>query len=165
MKTLPQLQQEFETENRITRSFMELVPEDKFDWKPHEKSMTLKQLAVHLAEIPSWPENIVRHEELNFEDGGYEPTPVEDKEQLLNLFNKSADKGSKALQTAGEADLDRPWVMKSGEQVLMELNKYEAIRHGLNQTTHHRAQLGVYFRLLDIPVPASYGPSADKQDF
>lgn len=165
MNILPLLRDEFEQEAAITRTFLERVPADRFDWKPHEKSMSLKELSVHLAEIPAWAQMALETDELDFESSGYEPTPVSDSNELMALFESSVRKGSEALEEAEEEDLLPDWTMRNGEQVLMTLNKYEVIRHGLNQTTHHRAQLGVCFRLLDIPVPKSYGPTADDQSF
>lgn len=164
MKLIPILQQEFEQEAAITRKFMPLVPQDKFDWQPHNKNMTLKQLAVHIAEIPQWAEMALTTEGMDFADG-YEPTPIKSVDGLMNLFEESVQKGKEALQKADEEDLKTDWVMRNGDQVLMTMSKYEMIRHSLNQTTHHRAQLGMYLRLLDIPIPGSYGPSADDQNF
>ena len=164
MDIIPLLKKEFEQEAQTTRKFLSLVAKDKFDWKPHEKNMTLKQLAVHIAEIAAWPEMALRTEELDFADG-YEPTPVSSTDELLTLFEASVRKGKEALNEAKEEDLLPDWTMRNGEQVLMVMTKYEVIRHSLNQTTHHRAQLGMYLRLLDIAIPGSYGPSADEQDF
>jgi uncharacterized damage-inducible protein DinB len=164
MKIIPLLQQEFKHEAQTTRKFINLIPEDKFNWKPHEKSMSMKDLAVHIAEITAWPQMALNTEEMDFADG-YEPTPVNSPEELLTLFEESATKGKNALEDAEEEDLEPKWTMRDGDQVLMVMNKYEVIRHSLNQTTHHRAQLGVYFRQLDIAVPGSYGPSADDQSF
>jgi uncharacterized damage-inducible protein DinB len=165
MEMIPLLQKEFDQEADITRKFLKRVPADKFDWKPHEKSMPLKQLAVHIAELPGWVEMAFDTEELDFQDNDYEPTPVDNIAQLQDLFEESYEKGKTALGRANEEDLLPEWTMRMGDQVLAEWTKYEVIRHSLKQTTHHRAQLGVYYRLLDIPVPASYGPSADEQTF
>ena len=164
MKMIPILKKEFEQEAAITRKFLPLVPEEKFGWKPHEKNMTLKELAVHIAEIPAWVDMAFNTDELNFADG-YEPTEVKSTEGLMNLFEESVQKGNGALDNADEEDLKLNWIMRNGDQIIMEMTKYEMIRVSLNQTTHHRAQLGMYLRLLDIPIPGSYGPSADDQDF
>ena len=164
MKMIPILKKEFEQEAAITRKFLPLVPEEKFGWKPHEKNMTLKELAVHIAEIPAWVDMAFNTDELNFADG-YEPTEVKSTEGLMNLFEESVQKGNGALDNADEEDLKLNWIMRNGDQIIMEMTKYEMIRVSLNQTTHHRAQLGMYLRLLDIPIPGSYGPSADDQGF
>ncbi|MBY5958849.1 DinB family protein [Membranicola marinus] len=165
MNTLTVLQNEFEEETNKVRKFLEIVPDDKLDWKPHDRSMTMEALAVHLAEIPGWPDMMIHTEELDFQTSDYKPTTVKNTTELLELFETSYKKGKSALKKANESALDDRWTMRSGEQVLLDLNKYEAIRHALNQITHHRAQLGVYLRLLDIPIPGSYGPSADDSNF
>jgi uncharacterized damage-inducible protein DinB len=165
MNVIPLLQKEFNQEAEITRKFLERVPIDKFDWKPHEKSMSLQNLVVHIAELLWWAEMALSTKELDFAEMDYTPTPVSNQEELLALFEESYDKGKQALNEADEEDLLPEWTMRNGDQVLMVMTKYEVIRHSLDQTTHHRAQLGVYLRLLDIPVPASYGPTADEQSF
>jgi uncharacterized damage-inducible protein DinB len=95
----------------------------------------------------------------------YKPTPVSSTEDLLALFEKSFSDGKAALNEAGEEDLLPPWTLRNGEQVYNVWTKYEVIRHAFAQTIHHRAQLGVYLRLLNIPIPGSYGPSADEMNF
>jgi uncharacterized damage-inducible protein DinB len=104
-------------------------------------------------------------EGLDFEAQPYEPTEIKNRQELLDVFERSYQKGKKALNEAKEEDLKGKWVLKNGDQVLADMTKYETIRHSLNQTAHHRAQLGVDLRLLDIPIPGSYGPSADDQSF
>jgi uncharacterized damage-inducible protein DinB len=165
MKIIPLLQKEIDREADVTRVFLERVPVERFDWKPHEKSTSTKNLAIHIAELPGWVAMAFNSTELDFAAMEYEPTPVEDSEELIDLFEESYQKGKAALNEAEEEDLLPEWTMRNGDQILARWTKYEVIRHSLNQTTHHRAQLGVYFRLLDIPVPASYGPSADEQTF
>ena len=164
MELIPLFSTELEQETETTRKFLELVPTEKLDWKPHEKSMTLKELSVHIAEIPGWVETGLTTDGINF-SGGYEPTPVENTDDLVKLLEQSVQKSNTALGNADEDDLLPDWTMKNGDQVLMVMPKYAVIRHALNQLTHHRAQLGVYLRLLDIPIPGSYGPSADEQSF
>lgn len=165
MKLIPLFTNELEQEAQTTRKFLKLVPEDKFDWKPHEKSMSLKELSVHIAEIPGWIETALSKDVLDFADNDYEPTPVENSDDLLELLDQSVQKSNTALDEADEEDLLPDWTMRNGDQVLMVMPKHAVIRHSLNQITHHRAQLGVYLRLLDIPIPGSYGPSADEQNF
>lgn len=164
MELIPIFEKELKQEAETSRKFLKLVPPEKFDWKPHEKSMSLKALSVHIGEIPGWIEMALARDVLDFADG-YEPTPVENTDQLLELLEKSVQNSQKALEDAGEEDLLPDWTMQNGDQVLMVMPKHEVIRHSLNQLTHHRAQLGVYLRLLDIPIPGSYGPSADEQSF
>ncbi|MGZ5247586.1 MAG: DinB family protein [Flavitalea sp.] len=165
MEILDLLRKEFEQESAMTRKMLERVPEDKWDWKPHEKSMTMKQLTVHLAEIPGWPKMAFNTEVLDFAATPYVPTPINSVAELLSLHDKSAASGKDSLQNAKEEDLLPTWTMKYGDTVIMSMTKYEMIRHSLCQQTHHRAQLGVYLRLLDIPIPGTYGPSADDSSF
>ncbi len=165
MSIIQLLVKEMEQEMATTRKMLALVLNDQFNWKPHEKSMTLKQLSVHLAEIPGWAEMIIKNEVLDFEAGGYMPTPVDTSRDLKALLEKSYASGITKLRQSTDDILEKRWVMKSGKTILLDLSKYEAIRHAFSQTTHHRAQLGVYLRLLNIAIPGSYGPSADDATF
>lgn len=165
MDIVQELLKEFDQEAVTTRKMLERVPEEMFDWKPHPKSMSLKQLAVHVAELPSWVAVGLNTSELDFAASPYEPAPVKDLKDLLELFEKSLQDGRSALSGALEDDLHPAWTLRNGEQVYQVFTKYEVIRHALAQTIHHRAQLGVYLRLQNIPIPGSYGPSADEMDF
>lgn len=155
---------ELDQEAITTRKILQLVPMDKFDWKPHEKSMSLKQLTVHIAELPSWIYLALTTEELDFAGNPYEPAPVSNSIELMELLEKSLTQGRSSLSNAIEQDLLPTWTVRSGEQIFAVMSKYEVIRHSLNQVIHHRAQLGVYLRLLNIPIPGSYGPSADEMN-
>jgi uncharacterized damage-inducible protein DinB len=161
---IPALLQEMEAEAVTTRKMLALVPDDKLDWQPHPKSMTMQSLAVHIAEIPEWVDMALNTEELDFSKG-YAPTAVSNNAELLQVFEASYKKGHEALAKAQESQMFGRWVMRMGEQILADLSKYQTIRHSFSQTTHHRAQLGVYLRLLNIPIPGSYGPSADEMNF
>lgn len=155
------LRKEIEQEAATTRKMLALVPDDKHDWKPHEKSMPMKQLAVHIAEIPSWSKLAVDTDSIDFAVA-YEPTPCNNNADLLGIFEKSSAEGLEALGRAtDEQIINGTWTMYYGDHKIDTLTKYETIRHSLSQTAHHRAQLGVYLRLLNIPIPGSYGPSAD----
>jgi len=149
-------------EAETTRKFLELVPEDKYDWKPHPKSMSLKQLASHVAELPGWASMTLTTDELDFENNPYTLPPVENNAGLLAFFEQSLANGRKELEKATDADLLPNWTLRSGKDIYSTTSKGEVIRMSLNQTTHHRAQLGVYLRLLNVPIPGSYGPSADE---
>lgn len=159
------LLQEFEQEAKTTRKFLERVPADKFTWRPHEKSMDLRNLSVHLAELPAWVQMGLTTEGLDFETTPYKPSPADTTEDLLRIFESAYQEGERALHEAKDSDLSGKWILRNGDTVLADMTKYGIIRHALNQTTHHRAQLGVYLRLLDIPIPGSYGPSADDPQF
>jgi uncharacterized damage-inducible protein DinB len=157
------LLKEMAAEYPNTRKMLALVPDDKFDWKPHQKSMSMKQLATHLAELPSWHAVILHTSELDFASFEYKPTEVKNNGELLALFDKELEKGRTALSAATEDQLlNDTWTMRHGDHIISKTSKYEMIRHAFGQNTHHRAQLGVYLRLLDIPIPGVYGPSADE---
>lgn len=165
MSTPKEFLKELKDESVVTLKMLERVPEDKYDWRPHEKSMTMKQLAGHIAELPSWVSMAFNSDELDFQAGTYQPPVINSNQDLLALFNESLAGAKEQLQAATESSLSPTWLLKSGDEVLMSLTKGGLIRHALSQTIHHRAQLGVYLRLLDIPIPGTYGPSADEQSF
>ncbi|GAB3817945.1 DinB family protein [Pontibacter rugosus] len=157
------LQQELEQEAATTRKMLERVPDDKYSWQPHEKSMTIKQLATHVAELPSWISLGLTTDELNFATVPYQPADINNTRDLLTYFEKSLEEGQEGLKNATEEQLTQPWVLRDGDQVFTSTTKYGIIRISMSQIIHHRAQLGVYLRLLNIPIPGSYGPSADEQ--
>jgi uncharacterized damage-inducible protein DinB len=166
METITKLLlQELEQEGAITRKMLALVPNDKYTWKPHEKSMNIKSLATHLADLPSWIEMIINTDQLDFQNNTHIIDDVNDTTHLLDFFDRSLAKSIAALPLADINKMDNPWTLKSGEQIFSVTTKYETIRMSLAQIIHHRAQLGVYLRLLNIPIPGSYGPSADDQSF
>ena len=165
MDLIKALKKEFETETATTRKFLKLVPEEKYDWKPHDKSMSLKQLSAHIAEIPGWADLAINKESLDFGKNEYAPPSFENADQLMDVFEKAVENGRKALSNVKEDQFEQGWQFKHHDHVLWDGNKYEMIRFGLAQQIHHRAQLGVYLRLLDIPIPGSYGPSADEESF
>jgi uncharacterized damage-inducible protein DinB len=165
MHIIPFLIKELEQEAVTTRKFLNLVKPEKFQWKPHEKSMSVKQLCTHIAELPSWIDLSVNSDGIDFATSPYNPPAVESTSDLLNLFENSLQKASAALLKIKEDDLLLTWTLRDGDNILQAMTKYEAIRHSFSQTTHHRAQLGVFLRLLNIPIPGSYGPSADETGF
>lgn len=154
---------EFDHEMASTRKTLERVDPDHFDWKPHEKSFSLKELAGHLAQLPGWIPMTLTTEEL---DGGQEfPEPtLESTEDLLALFDENVAEARAHLEKASGDDLMVPWSFVMDGEAVFTLPRAAVVRTWvMNHTVHHRAQLGVYLRLLDIPVPAIYGPSADEQ--
>jgi len=165
MDIIKAFNKELSEEAATTRKFLKLIPEDKYDWAPHEKSTKMGALAVHIAELPSWISLAVNADELDFEANEYKPTPIANNAELLNIFEQSLETGNKALEQLQDKDLENRWVLRHGENILWDGTKYGMIRHSFSQTSHHRAQLGVYLRLLNIPIPGSYGPSADEQHF
>jgi uncharacterized damage-inducible protein DinB len=165
MELIKLLQKELEQEAVTTRNMLNRVPADKFNWQPHPKSMTLKRLSAHVAELPAWVEMALVTDELDFQDNPYTPKEVASSEELLAYFEESLEKGRKALAVADQKTFGKEWVLRNGDQVYNRDTKYGIIRMSYSQIVHHRAQLGVYLRLLDIAIPGSYGPSADDMSF
>lgn len=158
---LTELQSEIET----TRKFLALVPLDKGDWKPHEKSMTLARLATHVAEIPSWFHTTMVEDELDFAKSHYTPPVVNSNEDLVQLMETNLTQAKAILAEFPDEKFQENWTMRAGDQIYSVLSKDQAVRKWcLSHWYHHRAQLGVYLRLLDIPIPGSYGPSADSNN-
>ncbi len=153
---------ELKREAVTTRKFLEIVPMDKAEWKPHEKSMTLGRLAVHVAEIPNWIKTTLNQDELDFETSNFKPNEAKNNEDLLNLFNTKLAEVEVILKDYPDEKMSDTWVMRSGETIYSSEPREDVVRFwGLNHLYHHRAQLGVYLRLLDVPIPGTYGPSAD----
>ncbi|UJF30834.1 damage-inducible protein DinB [Kaistella sp. 97-N-M2] len=163
MNPLSALKTEFQEEYDITKKFFDVFPEGMNEYAPHEKSMKLMPLVTHIAEIFGWPEYIMKTEKLDFAAGDYQPTFLQTKAELQEKFEQDYEKSKATLDKMSPEDLDGRWTMNMGDQIIADYTKYSAMRHALNQITHHRAQLGVYYRLNDVPLPASYGPSADTE--
>ena len=162
MSIIEILLNEVEQEAQTTRKFLSIVPNDKYDWKPHPKSMSLKQLATHVAELQSWISLGLTTDGLDFAVNPYNPVDIANTADLLAYFEKCYAQGHADLEATNEDTLKQPWVLRDGDQILLNQNKYDTVRVSISQTIHHRAQLGVYLRLLNIPIPGSYGPSADE---
>ncbi len=154
---------DLDNELKSTRRMLERYPEGHDDWRPHAKSMTLAKLASHTAELPLFATKIVTTDSMDFMKGEYVSHSCSSKAELLDLFDSSADALRTALSTADAAALNRTWTLSKGEQVVGAGRKCDLIRGmAINHMVHHRAQLGVYYRMLDVPVPGLYGPSADE---
>lgn len=162
MSQTTMLLNEMEREAQTTRKMLSIIPNDKYDWKPHTKSMTIRELATHIAEIPAWVQLVLTTDELDFEKNPYQPTPITGNTDLMSLFEKSYNEGYETLQKAIDEDLLPTWTLRSGDRIFVTGTKAQQIRDTYCQVVHHRAQLGVYLRLLNIPIPGSYGPSADE---
>jgi uncharacterized damage-inducible protein DinB len=153
---------EFDRECATTRRLLERVPDDALDWKPHEKSFSMQQLATHLTNIPSWVGSTLSQDALDLE-AGFEAPPTGTGADLVRIFDTNVAAAHEALAAAGDEDLMKPWTLRSGETEHFTLPKAAVLRNFvLNHIIHHRAQLGVYLRLRDVPVPSVYGPSADE---
>ena len=165
MNLIPIFLKEMEQEAQTTRKMLQRVPTDKFQWRPHPNSMTMQQLATHIAELPTWVTMVLNTSELDFAKNEYKPAVINNTEELLEYFEKNLKEGKQSLEKATEEDLLPDWTLRNGEQIYSVDKKYEVIRMAYCQIVHHRAQLGVFLRLLDIPIPGSYGPSADEMNF
>ena len=155
---------EMKHESTLTKKILERVPIDKKDWKPHEKSMTLGRLATHVAEISHWVSRVVTMDEFDFLVQGFSSHTAASQEELMTIFNEKLNKAIADLQTMDDESFNKIWTVRRGEQVLFTTPKKIAIRGwALNHMIHHRGQLSVYLRLLDVPVPGMYGPSADEK--
>jgi uncharacterized damage-inducible protein DinB len=162
LEILPLLLQELKTEAPTTRKMLSRIPPEKFDWQPHPKSMTLKRLATHVAELPGWITMALTTDELDFKNNPNAPKDVLNTGELLDFFEACLKSGLESLTAADINTFENEWVMRSGDTIYSRRTKYEVLRMTFSQIIHHRAQLGVYLRLLDIPIPGSYGPSADE---
>ncbi len=163
MTIAQQLLQELSLEAAVTRRFLDSVPFDKLSFKPTEKSEPLGRLAIHVAEIVAWFTSVCNSNQLDFEH--FEPKEIKSKIELLEYFDNLLSEATTALQQVNDAEFEKGWSMTHGNEILFTLPKKQVARlFCMNHLVHHRAQLGMYLRLLDIPTPATYGPSADDYD-
>lgn len=163
MTTIDSLLKEFEREAQTTRKHLERLPDGKLAWQPHEKSFTAAGLASHIAECVGWTAVIFNENEINFDPATYKPYVAKSSADLLKAFDDHVAKGRQALSGASEESLEQPWSLKIRGRVQFEKPRAEVFRDfALSHVIHHRGQFSVYLRLLDIPVPGSYGPSADE---
>lgn len=147
-----------------TRKMLERVPFDKITWKPHEKSMTLGRLASHVAELNSWINMTVETEGLDLATANFTPFVAQSVEELLEAHDKHTKKAIEALTSLPDEAMMHPWVLRRGEHIMFTMPKVATIRHmAMNHIYHHRGQLSVFLRMLDVPVPGMYGPSKDDQ--
>lgn len=160
---------EFDYEMSATRRTLERVPEDRPDWKPHDKSMKLSRLAGHLAELPTWAVMSLGQDSLDLAPVGATPrvpAAMTSRKQILEFFDKNVVNARAAIAAASDEQFMQSWTLLKGGQKLMALPRVTVVRNFvMNHSIHHRAQLGVYLRLNDIPVPSIYGPSADEGAF
>jgi uncharacterized damage-inducible protein DinB len=157
---------EFDQEMANTRKTLERVPEDKLGWKPHEKSMTMGGLATHLSNIPIWAAHAINEDSLDIAPPGEPPYHIQEvasRQEALDAFDQNVAAAREALAGASDEHLLNPWTLLSGGNTIFALPRIAVLRSFvMNHNVHHRAQLGVYLRLNDVPVPSIYGPSADE---
>lgn len=165
MTHIEQFQKEFEREAVSMRKMLSIVPNHKYDWQPHPKSMTIRKLTTHIAELPLWLGMILNTSELDFAANEYKPIEINDTASLVAYLETNIEQGRKELAGGKENSLDDLWTLRNGAEVYSTEPKRDVIRMTLNQIVHHRAQLGVFLRLLDVPIPGTYGPSADDMSF
>ncbi len=155
---------EFRSEGAKTRQMLARVPFEKAAWKPHEKSMHLGALAQHITNLPFWVHYTLLHDELDFAKPIERTKPAESLAELLTFFDKRLAEATTVLENTTNAILDSEWTMRHGAQIYFTRPRKEVLREFvLNHTIHHRGQLSVYLRLLDVPVPAMFGPTADDK--
>lgn len=153
--------QDFDEEMAATRRLLERVPSDRGEWKPHEKSFSLGHLAQLVSWMPGWIARTINEPFIDLAAGG--GYSMETTETLLEGFDEAVASARAALGSASEAALNEPWSLRMGDKVLMTLPRGAVVRQHLRHLVHHRGQLTVYLRLLDVPLPSIYGPTADER--
>ncbi len=164
MKISDALLPEFDQEMANTRRTLERIPEDKLTWKPHEKSMTLGRLAGHVAELPGFATTTIETDSLNLSAREYKPLVATSRRQVVDAFDQKAAEARTAIAGASDEHLMKPWSLEFKGKTMFTMPRFAVLRSMmLNHIIHHRAQLGVYLRLNNVPVPSIYGPSADEE--
>ncbi len=153
---------EFEEEMKKTRTTLERVPEGKSDFKPHEKSMAMGKLAAHVALLPEYAANVLKMPGMEITEQKHKPLVMESRQQLLADFAAAAQQAREAIADADDEHWEQKWKFTYQGKTISDVSRLQTYRFMfLNHLIHHRAQLGVYLRLNNVPVPATYGPSAD----
>lgn len=154
---------ELQHEAATARKMLERLPGDKFGWKPHDKSMTLGRIAGHVVELLDWAGVTMLQDELDFATSGYKPAEYTSAAELVSALDKKLADAVGVLSNVADEAFGENWTLRNGEQVYFTMPKAAVMRSFvMNHIVHHRGQLSVYMRLLDIPVPSIYGPSADE---
>lgn len=160
---------EFDYEMANTRKTLERIPDDKFGYKPHEKSFAMGALATHISHIPTWAAMTIKTESLDIAPPGEPPMKMEEahnNKELIALFDKNVGEARAALEGVSDEHLMKPWTLLSGGKEVLTQPRIALLRgFVMSHIIHHRAQLTVYLRLNNIPVPSLYGPSADEGGF
>ena len=158
---------DIEREKAATKRVLEAVPMDKLDWKPHDKSMSLGDIATHLANLPSWTMMTIGQDSFDMAPPGEDPPraePIDSVGDALAKFDKNVAAARAAIEGARDEVLLAPWALLMGGKEMFKMPRVAVLRSMImNHMIHHRAQLGVYLRLNDVPVPSMYGPTADEQ--
>ena len=160
MSIAEKLLPEFDREMATTRRVLERVPDDNPDWKPHPKSFSIAHLAQLLSWMPGWIGQTLTSAELDLASGsGYS---VESTDTLLKTFDENVRTSREAITASKDSDYDVPWSLKMKGNVLFTMPRGEVVRQHISHLSHHRGQMSVYLRLLDVPIPSIYGPTADE---
>jgi uncharacterized damage-inducible protein DinB len=166
MRIADALLPEFDHEMANTRKMLERIPNEKWDWRPHPKSWTTRELSTHIATIPAWMTDTIEKDSFDFAPVGgapYQPPVFKNKDEALAAFDKGVAAARASLAAAEDAHLFKEWALLAGGQVIFSMPRVACIRgFVLNHEIHHRGQLAVYLRLCDVAVPGMYGPSADE---
>jgi len=158
------MMKELQHEGSQTKRILERISIDKFDWKPHAKSKTIGELAIHVAQIPSWTSRILVASDFNLATFKRDVPQINSTDDLVNISAENTQKAVDDLQKATDEDMMAMWALRAGDHVVFSLPRVASIRSmSISHLIHHRGQLSVYLRLLDIPVPGLYGPSADER--
>ncbi len=153
---------EFDQEMANTRKILELVPEDRFDYKPHEKSMTLGRLASHVAEMPGWAKATIESDVLELQPG-QQPFNAKTRQEILDSFDKNVGEARALLAATSDEHMGKTWSLRMAGKDMFSMPRVAVLRGMvMNHMIHHRAQLGVYLRLNNVVFPGMYGPSADE---
>jgi uncharacterized damage-inducible protein DinB len=156
---------EFDDEMKKTRKMLERVPEDKLDYKPHQKSMTLGRLASHIAELPGWAKHTLASDALDLPPGR-PPYSAQSREELLATFDKNVSEARELIVRVTDEALEKTWTLKFDGNTIFSMPRSTVLRNAvMNHLIHHRAQLSVYLRLNEVEIPGMYGPSADEMKF
>ena len=154
---------EIEHEASLTKKMLERISIDKFNWKPHDKSREIGALAIHVAQLPLWASRALTSSEFDILTMKREVPEIKAAEDLVKILDDSVSKAVEDLQKASDEGMMETWPFKRGEHVVFALPRAAVIRSmAMNHLIHHRGQLSLYLRLLNIPVPGMYGPSADE---
>lgn len=163
MTIAQQFSAELRDQANNTRKVLERIPQDKLGWKPHEKSTTIGRLGMHIAEQPGTIVRTLTTEGIDFAAVPFKPVFPNTTAEIMDTFEKTLKEASDALEKYPDDKLSLIWVARRGEQIAYQMPRSAVVRRALNHIIHHRGQLTVYLRLLDVPVPPTFGPTADER--
>ncbi|HUL42959.1 MAG TPA: DinB family protein [Bacteroidota bacterium] len=163
MNRAQELVANLQRESHSTKKILERIPSAMLTWKPHEKSMSLGRLGMHIAELPRWMVRYLESTEYDFGTAPYKPVIPESHAQIMDEFTAALANAEAAISRASDTQLKVPWKALNKGQLIFEYPRWEMIQRGLHHIIHHRGQISVYLRLTGTPIPGMYGPSADER--